>query len=53
LRGSAILRPPRPVAFDGSRAGVQYVLEIVAATGGRGAGRPLAERAFAAMATPR
>lgn len=50
----AILRPPRPVAFDGSRAAMHTVLETVAATAPpSGAGRPLAERAFAAMASPR
>ena len=53
-RAVEILRPPRPVALDGSVASGRRVLEVVAAHGPLSlAGRPLPERAFAAMAMAR
>jgi hypothetical protein len=51
-RAAEILRPPRPVAADGSVATTLAVLGAVAATAPLSlASRPLAERAFAAMGT--
>ena len=53
-RAVEILRPPRPVALDGSVASARRALEVVAAHAPLSlAGRPLPERAFAAMAMAR
>ena len=49
-----ILRPPRPVAADGSAVAARLVIATVAALAPPSWGaRPLAERAFAAMAIGR
>lgn len=53
-RAVEILRPPRPVARDGTVASARRALDAVAALGPLSlARRPLAERVFAAMAMAR